>query len=105
MDEGRGSGRRLGRPSTRPGSTPRVVLPRYGGGSTSRLDRITTDPGIGRGQPTVRGLRYPVEMLLELFASGMATDEVVTDYPDLEVDDVLAALEYGARQIIPLRAG
>jgi uncharacterized protein (DUF433 family) len=36
----------------------------------SRLDRITTDPDICHGQPTVRGLRYPVAMLLELLASG-----------------------------------
>lgn len=76
----------------------------------SRLDRITTDPGACHGQPTVRGLRYTVEMLLGLLASGMTNDEVLADYPDLEVDDLLAALEYGAltagaRQVIPLRAG
>lgn len=76
----------------------------------SRLDRITTDPAICHGQPTVRGLRYPVEMLLELLASGMTNDEVLADYPDLETDDLLAALEYGAltagaRQVVPLRAG
>jgi uncharacterized protein (DUF433 family) len=44
----------------------------------------------------VRGLRYPVEMLLELLSSGMSIDEVLDDYPDLERDDLLAALEYGA---------
>ena len=62
----------------------------------SRLDRITTDPTICHGAPTVRGLRYPVEMLLELLASGMTIDEIVEDYPDLERDDLLAALEFGA---------
>lgn len=76
----------------------------------SRLDRITSDPRVCHGQPTVRGLRYPVEMLLELLASGMTNDEVLADYPNLEADDLLAALEYGAltagaRQVIPLRAG
>lgn len=76
----------------------------------SRLERITTDPAVCHGQPTVRGLRYPVEMLLELLASGMTTDQVLADYADLEADDVYAALEYGAltagaRQVIPLRAG
>lgn len=75
----------------------------------SRLDRITTDPEICHGQPTVRGLRYPVEMLLELLASGMSTDEILNDYADLERDDILAALEFGAltsgmRQVIPLGA-
>jgi uncharacterized protein (DUF433 family) len=62
----------------------------------SRLDRITTDPEVCHGQPTVRSLRYPVATLLELLASGMTVDEVLDDYPDLERDDVLAALEFGA---------
>lgn len=62
----------------------------------SRLDRITSDVSICHGQPTIRGLRYPVEMLLELLASGMTIEEVLEDYQDLERDDVLAALEYGA---------
>jgi uncharacterized protein (DUF433 family) len=62
----------------------------------SRLDRITSDPAICHGQPTIRGLRYPVETVLELLSSGMTIDEVLEDYPDLERDDVLAALEFGA---------
>lgn len=62
----------------------------------SRLDRITVDPAVCHGQPTVRGLRYPVATLLELLAAGMTIDEVLADYPDLEHDDLLAALEYGA---------
>lgn len=74
----------------------------------TRLDRITTDPSICHGKPTIRGLRYPVESLLELLASGMTIDEVVDDHPDLERDDLLAALEYGAltagNRITPLGA-
>jgi uncharacterized protein (DUF433 family) len=62
----------------------------------SHLDRITTDPSICHGQPTVRGLRYPVQMLLELLSSGMSVDDVLADYPELERDDLLAALEFGA---------
>ncbi|MGH3981117.1 MAG: DUF433 domain-containing protein, partial [Pseudonocardiaceae bacterium] len=62
----------------------------------SRLDRIVSDPAVCHGQPTVRGLRYPVENLLELLSSGMAIEEVLADYPDLERDDLLAALEFGA---------
>ncbi|MFP5487673.1 MAG: DUF433 domain-containing protein [Acidimicrobiia bacterium] len=62
----------------------------------SRLDRITSDPSICHGQPTVRGLRHPVEHLLELLASGMTIDEVLEDYPELEREDLLAALEFGA---------
>jgi uncharacterized protein (DUF433 family) len=62
----------------------------------SRLERITSDAVVCHGQPVIRGLRYPVQMLLELLASGMSIDEVLADYPDLERDDLLAALEFGA---------
>ena len=62
----------------------------------SRLDRITVDPEICHGQPVVRGLRYPVQMLLELLSSGMTFEEILDDYEDLERDDLLAAIEYGA---------
>lgn len=62
----------------------------------SRLERIASDPEVCHGQPTIRGLRYPVEMLLELLSAGMSIDEVLVDYPDLERDDLLAALEFGA---------
>lgn len=75
----------------------------------SRLDRITTDPSVCHGQPTIRGLRYPVENLLELLASGMTIDDIVGDHPDLERDDLLAALEFaalatGMRRVVPLGA-
>lgn len=62
----------------------------------SRLERITSDPAVCHGQPVVRGLRYPVQTLLELLSSGMTINEVLSDYPDLERDDLLAALEFGA---------
>lgn len=61
------------------------------------LDRITIDPNICHGKPCIRGLRYPVEVLLELLSSGMTIDEVLADYEDLERDDLLAALAFGAR--------
>lgn len=62
----------------------------------SRLDRITSDPEVCHGKPVIRGLRYPVSDILQLLAGAMTVDEVLADYPDLERDDVLAALEYGA---------
>ncbi len=74
----------------------------------TRLDRITTDLGLCHGQPTIRGLRSTVESMLELLAAGMTIDEVLADYPDLERDDILAELEYGARasgrRVVPLSA-
>jgi uncharacterized protein (DUF433 family) len=59
--------------------------------------RITIDPNIGHGKPTIRGLRYPVETILELLSSGMTTDEILADYEDLEREDILAVLAYAAR--------
>ena len=61
------------------------------------LSRITIDPAVCHGKPCVRGLRYPVETLLELLSSGMTTDEILADYADLERDDLLAVLAFAAR--------
>lgn len=61
------------------------------------LSRITIDPAICHGKPCVRGLRYPVETLLELLSSGMTIDEILADYEDLEREDLLAALAFAAR--------
>lgn len=55
-------------------------------------DRITIDPAICHGKPCIRGLRYPVENILELLASGMSVDEILADYEDIEREDILAAL-------------
>lgn len=63
----------------------------------SLLSRITLDPGICHGKPCVRGLRYPVEVLLELLSSGMTVDEILSDYPDLEYEDILAVFAYAAQ--------
>lgn len=61
------------------------------------LSRITIDPAVCHGKPCVRGLRYPVETLLELLSSGMTIDEILADYEDLEREDILAALAFAAR--------
>ena len=61
------------------------------------LSRITIDPSVCHGQPTIRGLRYPVETILELLSSGMTADDVLADYEDLEREDILAVLAYAAR--------
>ncbi|MHB1808468.1 MAG: DUF433 domain-containing protein [Solirubrobacteraceae bacterium] len=75
----------------------------------SRLDRITTDSEVCHGQPTIRGLRYPVESLLELLASGMTIERILADHRDLEREDLLAALEFaalaaGGHRVVPLSA-
>ena len=61
------------------------------------LARITVDPNICHGKPCIRGLRYPVEFLLELLSSGMNFGQILADYSDLEADDLRAACAYGAR--------
>jgi uncharacterized protein (DUF433 family) len=73
----------------------------------SRLERITVDPAVCHGQPVVRGIRYPAQSLLELLSSGMTIQDVLADYPDLEREDLLAALEFGAltaggHRVVPL---
>ena len=59
--------------------------------------RITTSPGQMHGKPVIRGLRYPVDLILELLASGMTSEEILADYRDLEHDDILACLAYAWR--------
>ena len=61
------------------------------------LKRITIDTDICHGKPTVRGLRYPVETILELLGSGMSHEELLDDYEDLESDDILAVLQYASK--------
>jgi uncharacterized protein (DUF433 family) len=61
------------------------------------LQRITLDPNICHGKPCIRGLRYPVELILELLSSGMNANEIIDDYDDLEQEDILAALLFATR--------
>lgn len=61
------------------------------------LDRITIHPEVCHGKPTIRGLRYPVEMILELLSAGMTYDDILADYQDLEQDDILAVLAFATR--------
>ena len=63
----------------------------------SYKDRITIDPEICHGKPTIRGLRYPVEIILELLSAGMTMEEILADYEDLEPEDIQAVLSYAAR--------
>jgi uncharacterized protein (DUF433 family) len=61
-------------------------------------NRITTDPEICHGKPCIRGLRYPVETILELLSSGMTEGEILTDYEELEHEDILAVLSYATKR-------
>jgi uncharacterized protein (DUF433 family) len=59
--------------------------------------RITQDPNVCHGKPVIRGLRYPVETVLEWLSGGMTPGEILADYPDLEAEDIAAVLAYAAR--------
>ena len=61
------------------------------------LRRITVNPDMAFGKPTIRGLRYSVEWLLETLSSGMTNEEILADYEDLEPADIQAVLLFAAR--------
>jgi len=61
------------------------------------LERITINPDICHGKPCIRGLRYPVDTILDLLSAGMSNEEILTDYEDLELEDILAVLAFAAR--------
>ena len=63
------------------------------------LERITINPKICHGKPCVRGMRWPVEVIIDLLGSGMTTEEIIEDHPELEKEDILASLNY-AKQIL-----
>jgi uncharacterized protein (DUF433 family) len=87
---------------------PLVVRHEQRRASVQQPPRITAHQAICHGKPTIRGLRYTVESVSELLAAGMTVEEVLVDYPDLERDDILAALEFGSRaasgRVVPLSA-
>lgn len=60
-------------------------------------ERITINPQVCHGKPTIRNLRYPVESILELLSSGMTTEEILGDYEDLEQADILAVLMFATQ--------
>jgi uncharacterized protein (DUF433 family) len=60
--------------------------------------RVTVDPALSGGRPCLRGLRIRVGDVLELLAAGASREEILSDYPMLETEDITAALEYAARQ-------
>ena len=65
--------------------------------SAELLERISTNPSICHGKPCIRGLRYPVDVILDLLSAGMTNEEILADYDDLEPEDILAVLAYAAR--------
>lgn len=61
-------------------------------------DIITIEPGKRSGKPCIRGLRITVSDVLEYLAAGMSSEEIVADFPDLNVDDIRACLAFAAEK-------
>lgn len=58
------------------------------------LERITINPEIVHGKPAIRGMRWTVEMIIDLLSSGMSSEQIIEDHPELEKDDILASLKF-----------
>lgn len=58
------------------------------------LSRITIDPSICHGKPCIRNMRWPVEVILDMLSSEMKIEEILSDHPELEREDILASLRY-----------
>lgn len=61
--------------------------------------RISTDPSMHEGQPTIRGMRMTVQDVLDYLGSGMTMEEVLADFPELTAQDIQASIAYAAEQL------
>ena len=75
----------------------------------ANLDRITANPNVCLGQPTIRGMRITVSVILKMLAAGKSTGDILDAYPELEPEDVAQAVQYAAwvvsDQIEPMPTG
>lgn len=58
------------------------------------LNRITMNPEICHGKPCIRGMRWPVEVIIDMLGSGMSIEQIIEDHPELEKEDILASLNF-----------
>lgn len=58
------------------------------------IDRITIDPEICHGKPCIRGMRWPVEIIIDMLGSGMTIEQILDDHKELEKEDILASLNF-----------
>ena len=63
----------------------------------NRIQRIEINPNVMVGKPIIKGTRIPVDLIIKLLAQGMTQEEILEDYPNLEKEDIRAALEYVAK--------
>jgi uncharacterized protein (DUF433 family) len=60
----------------------------------NRISRITISPEVCHGKPCIRGMRWPVEVIIDMLSSGMSIAQIIEDHPELEREDILACLDY-----------
>ena len=60
----------------------------------TRVDRIIIKPEICHGKPIIRGMRWPVEVVLDMLGSGMTPQQIINDHPELEIDDIHACIHF-----------
>jgi len=65
-------------------------------GHMQRLQRISTDPQVMGGKPCIRGMRVTVGMIVEALAAGRSVEDLLSDFPYLEEQDIREALAYAA---------
>ena len=58
------------------------------------LERITINPDVCHGKPCIRGMRWPVEVIIDMLGSGMLSEQILADHPELEKEDIFASLNY-----------
>lgn len=60
----------------------------------SLLNRITINAEVCHGKPCIRGMRWPVEVIIDMLSSGMSAEDILSDHPELEKEDIFASLQY-----------
>ncbi|MDT0645991.1 DUF433 domain-containing protein [Zunongwangia sp. F260] len=58
------------------------------------LNKISRDPQVCHGKPCIRGMRWPVEVIIDMLGAGMSIEQILEDHPELEREDILASLQY-----------
>ncbi len=62
-----------------------------------QINRITIDPDMCFGKPTIRGTRYSVDLILDLLSAGMSFEQIIDDYPALTKEDIQACLQFASQ--------
>ena len=65
-----------------------------------QISRVTIDPSICHGKPCIRGMRWPIEVILDMLTAGMTIEEIIDEHPELEREDIIATLSFAKLSLI-----